>query len=507
MADDGIWAGLVALAAIVVWYLLRVYLHRLLRSGAAAIEEHDLGHVSDKAQATIQFLTEGPMLLILVGVPFGLTIAHILDQDVSPIWNAIGEGFVSIGRDIRPHIVPIFVIWAVAYVAIRLVRRLLPSAMDRLILTEGEDPGIPNSSSNRAQMLRSQTLSSVIGGALAVLIWVIAIFSVLSEIGVPIGPMIAGFGIAGIAVGFGAQSMVKDMIAGFFIVAENQYRTGDVVSIAGIAGSVESINLRRTVLRDLDGKVHIVPNGEISVASNFTKFWSRVNLNVGVAYKEDMDHVFAVLNEIGTTLSNEDYWAEKIIDPPQVLRLDSFDDSQITIKMLGVCRPLTQWEIAGELRKRIKERFDAEGIEIPFPHQTVYWGVGAHPQKGNQGSEDVIAEAQLEALSEIAVPTETRQEALREAALAAESTRQSRPNPRSIERLTDLDDISRQIRLRSRPAFLDEDDDEQYRPNPQSLERMNELNRMAELDRMALEHSRERRKVDPDDVDKDDGEG
>jgi len=363
------------------------------------------------------------------------------------------------------------------------------------VLTEGEDPGLPNSSSNRAQELRAATLSGVITYALAILVWAIAIFSVLSEIGVPIGPMIAGFGIAGIAVGFGAQSMVKDMIAGFFIVAENQYRTGDVVSIAGIAGSVEGINLRRTVLRDLDGKVHVVPNGEISVASNYTKFWSRINLNVGVAYKENMDHVFEILNDIGMELSGEDYWAEKIIDPPQVLRLDSFDDSQITIKMLGVCRPLTQWEIAGELRKRIKDRFDEEGIEIPFPHQTIYWGVGAHPSKGNQGSEDV--NTQTEMLNELDMPEDVR----RESALNAEAERRSRPNPRSLERLTELGDISRQIRQRSRPAFLTNEDDEEHRPTPGSSERV------AELDQMAREQATRRRKVDPDEVDEDDGEG
>ena len=498
VADDGIWAGLIALAAIAVWYILRIYLHRLLLTAASALEDQGMGHVNDRIQSFVLFLTEGPMLLILVGGPFGLWIAHVLNQNVAPIWEAIGEGFLSVGDDIRPRIIPIFVIWAVAYVAIRLLRRLVPSAMGRLVLTEGEDPGLPNSSSNRAQELRAQTLSGVIVYALTILVWAIAIFSVLSEIGVPIGPMIAGFGIAGIAVGFGAQSMVKDMIAGFFIVAENQYRTGDVVSIAGIAGSVESIILRRTVLRDLDGKVHVVPNGEISVASNYTKFWSRINLNVGVAYKENMDFVFDILNEIGMELSGEDYWAEKIIDPPQVLRIDSFDDSQITIKMLGVCRPLTQWEIAGELRKRIKDRFDAEGIEIPFPHQTIYWGVGAHPSKGNQGDEDVHADA--ETLSDMDMSEEERREALIESTLTAEVERRSRPNPRSLERLSELDDISRQIRQRSKPAYLNDEDDEEHRPNPRSNERL------AELDRLARQQATRRRKVDPDEVDKDDGE-
>jgi small-conductance mechanosensitive channel len=186
--------------------------------------------------------------------------------------------------------------------------------------------------------------------------------------------VLGGFGVAGIAVGFGAQYLVRDLIAGIFIIAENQYRTGDVVTIAGISGLVESINLRRTVLRDLDGQVHVIPNGEITVASNKTKYWSRVNLDVGVAYKEDVNRVVEVLNEIGDEIAADPYYGLMLITPPQVLRLNSLDDSAVTFKMLGDCKPMKQWEIMGEMRKRIKIRFDAEGIEIPFPHQTVYWG-------------------------------------------------------------------------------------------------------------------------------------
>jgi small conductance mechanosensitive channel len=148
-----------------------------------------------------------------------------------------------------------------------------------------------------------------------------------------------------------------------------------VVEIAGIAGLVESVNLRRTVLRDLEGKVHTVPHGEITTTTNFTKYWSRVMIDVGVAYKEDINHVFRVLDEIGMELANDPELGLKVIEPIKVLRLNSFDDSAITVRMLGVCKPLTQWELAGWMRKRIKERFDQEGIEIPFPHRTFYWGV------------------------------------------------------------------------------------------------------------------------------------
>jgi small-conductance mechanosensitive channel len=226
---------------------------------------------------------------------------------------------------------------------------------------------------------RSDTLSSVFVGAAVSLIYVLALFMVLTELTVPIGPVLGGVGIAGIAIGFGAQYLVRDLISGVFILAENQYRTGDVVTLSGISGLVESINLRRTVLRDLDGQVHVIPNGEITVASNKTKYWSRVNLDVGVAYKEDVNRVVEVLNDIGEEIAADPYYGLMLITPPQVLRLNSLDDSAVTFKMLGDCKPMKQWEIMGEMRKRIKIRLDAEGIEIPFPHQTVYWGEAQPP--------------------------------------------------------------------------------------------------------------------------------
>jgi trehalose-phosphatase len=187
-------------------------------------------------------------------------------------------------------------------------------------------------------------------------------------------------GIAGIALGFGAQNLVRDMISGIFVLLEDQYRVGDVASVGGKTGLVEGVSLRRTVLRDLDGIVHVVPNGEITVSSNFTKSFSRVNLDVGVAYKEDLNHVFRVLNRVGNQLAQDQYFGPLILEPPQVVRVDSFDASGIAVKMLGVTRPIRQWEVTGELRRRIKEEFDREHIEIPFPHQTIYWGVDSHPR-------------------------------------------------------------------------------------------------------------------------------
>lgn len=223
---------------------------------------------------------------------------------------------------------------------------------------------------------RSATLNQILNTTLAVLLFIIALFMSLSEAGLDIGPLLAGAGVAGIAVGFGAQSLIKDYVSGIFVLLEDQYNVGDVVKIAGISGMVEEINLRRTVLRDMHGVVHCVPNGEITVASNYTRDWSRVNLDVPVAYGEDLDHVMTVINKVGNELAEDEYFSNLIKTPPQALRVNNFGDSGIDIKILGDTRASKQWEVTGELRKRLKKAFDEEGIEIPWPHVKVYYGEG-----------------------------------------------------------------------------------------------------------------------------------
>lgn len=221
---------------------------------------------------------------------------------------------------------------------------------------------------------RADTLSNVLITAAQVFIIVIAAFIILSEVGINIGPILAGAGVVGIAIGFGAQSLVKDIIAGVFIIMENQYRVGDVVKIADISGLVEQINLRRTVLRDLDGIVHTVPNGEIRVASNYTKEWSRVNLNISVSYGTDLDRAIAVINRVCQEMAKEPEWAALIIKTPQVLRVDNLGDSGIDLKIVGDTKPIRQWDVMGEIRKRVKKTFDEEGIEIPWPHTKIFFG-------------------------------------------------------------------------------------------------------------------------------------
>jgi small-conductance mechanosensitive channel len=221
---------------------------------------------------------------------------------------------------------------------------------------------------------RSNTLTRVLSDSGQVFVILIAVFTILAELNINIAPILASAGVIGIAFGFGAQSLIKDLIAGLFIILENQYRVGDVVKISEVSGLVEAINLRRTVLRDLDGIVHIVPNGEIRVASNYTKDWSRVNLNVSVAYGEDLDRVIPVINRVGKELAEDPQWAPLILKAPEVLRVDDLGASGVEIKILGDTKPIRQWDVAGELRKRLKKAFDVEGIEIPWPHTKVYFG-------------------------------------------------------------------------------------------------------------------------------------
>jgi len=203
---------------------------------------------------------------------------------------------------------------------------------------------------------------------------IVALFMIISELGINITPALAGLGVAGIAVGFGAQSLVKDLFNGILILLENHYSVGDCVHRAGIDGLGEDITLRRTVLRDLDGTVHSIPNGEISVASNYTKEWSRVNLNISVGYGEDLDRVIEVINRVSKEMAEDPNWAPLILKAPQVLRVDNLGDSGIDIKILGETKPLAQRDVMGELRLRLKKVFDKEGIEIPWPHTKVFFG-------------------------------------------------------------------------------------------------------------------------------------
>ena len=246
-------------------------------------------------------------------------------------------------------------------------KKFLPPLVRRtLVKTRGE--------TKEAIKKRTDTLFSVFLGAGRFFIIIVVIFMILSELDVPIAPALAGFGIAGVAIGFGAQYLIKDLIAGIFIILENQYRVGDWVMVADISGLVEEVHLRKTVLRDFDGTVHHVPNGEIRVASNYTRKFSKINLDISVAYDTDLDHAMNVINRVGDELAADEHWGKLIKGAPHALRVNNLGDSGIDIKIVGNVNPMQQWAVMGELRLRLKKAFDAEGIEIPWPHTKVYFG-------------------------------------------------------------------------------------------------------------------------------------
>lgn len=226
--------------------------------------------------------------------------------------------------------------------------------------------------SPEAEKKREDTLITTFNNTLSVVIWIVAAMMILQEAGVAIGPLLAAAGIAGVALGFGGQYLIRDVISGLFIIMENQYRVDDVVCFGNTCGVVEDITIRMTTLRDLDGNVHHVPHGGISTVKNFSKEFARINIDVGVGYDSDMEHVEKVVNNVGEELANDPAWKDKIKEAPKFLRITKFADSAIEVKILGDTKPNEQWAVAGEFRKRLKVAFDKEGIEIPFPQQ-VNW--------------------------------------------------------------------------------------------------------------------------------------
>lgn len=275
---------------------------------------------------------------------------------------------------ITPKLLETAVIIVVSIVAYRAVRLLIRKLVEREI--EDEDPV-----EKRLREQRAHTLASLLGSVAFVVIGTISGLTVLGNF-IDIGPLLASVGVLGLAVSFGAQSLVKDVISGTFLLLEGQFAVGDVIRISDVSGQVERVTLRTTSLRDLHGVVHIVPNGEITRVSNLTKSWSKAVLDIGVAYRENIDRVIELLGDIGREFSQDPEWKRLLLEEPEVLGVDSLGDSAVVIRMTVRTLPQQQFPVARELRRRIKNRFDAEGIEIPFPHLTVYWGEGQQPAPG-----------------------------------------------------------------------------------------------------------------------------
>lgn len=258
----------------------------------------------------------------------------------------------------------VVLIAAVAWAALGLMRRLIRLFRER-ITRRMDDP---------EQMKRAETLGRVFRYIVAVVVLVVATTLILSELGIAVAPILGAAGVIGLAVGFGAQSLVKDYFAGFFILLENQMRQGDVVDIAGKSGLVEEITLRYVRLRDYDGNVHFVSNGLITTVTNMSRGYAQSVVDVGVAYREDTDEAVGVMRETGAAMRADPSFGPKILDELEIAGVDRWADSAVILRCRFKVQPLEQWNVRREFLRRLKKAFDARGIEIPFPHLTLYAG-------------------------------------------------------------------------------------------------------------------------------------
>jgi moderate conductance mechanosensitive channel len=271
---------------------------------------------------------------------------------------------------IRDPGVPILLIVVISLVVIRLARLFVHGVVKALLDRETTE-GTAQELSAVEVRKRMDTLETLGTNVIRLFVFLIALVMILGELDLDIGPAIAGLGVVGIAVGFGTQSIVRDYFTGALILIENQYSKGDVVTIAGVNGTVEDFSLRRTTLRDLDGVVHTVPNGEVKVASNRTRVWARINQDVTVAYGTDIEAATRVVNDVGKAMAADPEWRRRVMEAPHVERIEALGEYGITIKVLGLVRATEQWAAGGELRKRLLAAFSTHGIEIPRPQRVV----------------------------------------------------------------------------------------------------------------------------------------
>jgi small conductance mechanosensitive channel len=271
---------------------------------------------------------------------------------------------------IREYALPILLVVIVAFVLLRASRLFVHGVVKALMDREATE-GTAQELSAVELTKRMNTLDGLGGNVIRFFIIVIAGLMVLRALGLDVGPAIAGLGVVGVAVGFGAQHLVRDYLNGALILIENQFSKGDVIRVAGVSGTVEDFSLRRTTLRDLDGVVHTVPNGEILVASNLTRVWARINQDVTVAYGTDIDAATEVVDDVGREMAADLLWKRRVLEAPRVDRIAALGEYGVTLKILGTVRAPDQWAAAGELRKRLLAAFKEHGIEIPRPQRVV----------------------------------------------------------------------------------------------------------------------------------------
>ena len=263
--------------------------------------------------------------------------------------------------------VKVLVILAIAIVLNIIQKKIIPRAIIACTTKVREE-------SRDQLVIRTKTMAYVVIKVLTAIIWIIVFVMVLGVIKLDITPLLATLGVASLGLGFAAQNIILDYLQGFFIVMEDWYRIGDWVTIAGLEGEVEEVSPRRTVLREINGTMHVIPNSQIKFASNQTRDWARINLYITVAYKEDISHVYQVINMVCQELKDDPDFGTNLTTIPSAMRVSDLGAHGVDICIRGFTKPGEQWGLTGELRKRIKNRFDQEGIEIPWPHTKVYFG-------------------------------------------------------------------------------------------------------------------------------------
>lgn len=268
----------------------------------------------------------------------------------------------------------IVLILVIAWVATTVLKKLLHRLEERLI-RRGQAEGEPPSESAK----RVETLVRLVRQGAYLALWITVGLVILKEVGVDVGPVLAGAGILGLAVGFGAQNLVRDVISGFFFILENQVRVGDVVVVNGTGGTVEQMNFRTIVLRDVSGVVHIFPNGTVTTLSNMTQEWSAYVFDIGVGYKENTDRVIETIREVCAGMQKDPPFSSYILEEAEIFGVDKLGDSAVVIKGRIKTRPIRQWVVGREFLRRVKLAFDERGIEIPFPHRTLYFGEASRP--------------------------------------------------------------------------------------------------------------------------------
>ncbi len=310
----------------------------------------------------------------------GTICRFVLDQTDNPtLASLIGE--------VLPILLTIILVFFVAALLTRVVKKVIHKTVTR---TARESRDVLRAITRRApsiqaavpadeqvardarQIQRTETIAAVLGSMAVFVIYLIAIFIALSKLNIDVGPLVAGAGIIGVALGFGAQSLVKDFLSGIFMILEDQYGVGDIVDVGEATGTVEAITLRVTRLRDVEGTVWHVPNGQISRVGNLSQLWSRSLLDIGVAYDTDLDHAGTVIFDVANGMATDDAWSTTILEPPELWGVQQFGPNEVVLRLVMKTQPAAQWKINREFRARLKKAFDAEGIEIPFPQRTIW---------------------------------------------------------------------------------------------------------------------------------------